>query len=366
MSLQNLITSCYLSKNNPQLSLRQKTWKFFPVPPSLKPDFTLFLLNDQLICLQNLQVDKPKINIYNSFANDWQVENIILPAKCSFVAHVDSEINHHLFFGRHFRSGVFKSVVVNFFFLNGVIKTSYSSESVHFPAQPLFCLKDKDFIYVIDKSQSQCPKRHFKYNLSVTSKLKLQQWNTNSCLLSKLAQTVFTKTINDSCISNFITDEFFKPFCLNYYYKLAELLSIKTESLNLNLISRVPEIRSLKINLPDFECQLTQKLESFFPFEEPTITTLSNGLILITGGQSQPACIGNPNCSLLKLSSKFDRETPIRPLEKEKIGSMLVINKKKKKTKEGFSAPDKSVSKNFLDIVDYLLQPCTPVVKIFK
>jgi hypothetical protein len=299
-------------------------------------------------------------HVFNDFDQKWEPSASFFPEKVNFHSNFAINYNSHVLMGRHYHMKTWKPINV-FISLNGsVIQTSYTTKSTFSPSLSVIFAKSKNSIFFINKRALDQPNKHFQMDFDCNNKLSLKRFHVN-CLLLPILQSADCLCLNESSLITSSLPCLFSSFSTIDYFKIQNILKKKDFS-RIKMISSTPSQRSIQISLPNPNFQLTPNLNELFNFSNSTVITLSNGLIFISGGHQKSSFKAINNCCLLKVSSVHDRK-PHTFLKKNKVPSMLLISKNNLATVENMTSSSNSPEwMEFQKIVDFLLDPSTPVV----
>lgn len=351
--------------HNPQINLNVDIFEHLPCPNM--PDsteFLLFLLNNRLV----LMIKKPSKTllpqIFNDFDLKWESSQSFFPEKVHFHSTFSINYNSHVLVGRHYIMKTWKPINIFISLSNSVIQTSYTTKSIFSPAFSVIIAKSKNSIFLVNKRFLEQADKHFQMDFDSNSKLSLKRYHVNAHLLNTIQSTTCF-CLNESFLMSTSLPCLFSSYSTKNYLKIQRVLKTFRWS-KIKMISSNNSQRSIQISLPKPRFQLTENLNELFNFTNSTIITLSNGLIFISGGHQKSSFKAINNCCLLKVSSIHDRKPQDMSLSNKKVPSMLLISKNNLATVENMTSPSNNPEwMEFYKIVDFLLDPSTPVVCIY-
>jgi hypothetical protein len=300
--------------------------------------------------------------LFNEFDQKWEPVVSFFPQKVEFHSHFAINYNNHVLMGRHHINKIWKPINVFLTLNESKIQTQYTTRSIFSPLSSVLVAKSKNSIYLVNRRTLAQGDKHYRIDFDPNIKLSLKRWHANSHVLGIFESSDVTFTINDSSLPTDSFSSLFSPFNLGNYLKIQNIFK-KKEFNKIKMISTVNSQRSIQITLPTNKIQLNENLDELFNFNNSNMITLSNGLIFISGGHQKSSFKAINNCCLLKVSSAHDRKPQSIYSNPKKVPSMLLISKNNLATVENMTTSSKSPEwMEFVKIVDFLLDPSTPVV----
>ena len=366
ISLKALLSSCYISKENPELTLSGPLWRPFPCPSLGSKNFFLFTISDKLILIPSSPNSDDLVQVYTAFNNHWESQTVKFPKDCTFHSMFKVRFNEYVFLGRIIQSSSLQPFSITISLSGNKVESSFSTKSIFSPLKVSFCLRYLDSIYLVSENKLNNPSAHFKLDLQEDSCSKLYQWTANRCLLELISTNKLSSiALNETNFSRDCLPDIFSEFLISDYDKISNLLGdTNPKKFNtLNFVNLKNNQKSIQMDLFNHSFKNINSLEDFYPFLNPTIISLSNGLTFISGGYQKNSFIATNKICLLKLTSEHDR--PTKNHKEKEIPAMLFISKDNLASVENLTnIKPTNKCESFPDIIDFLLNPKTQAVTI--
>lgn len=304
--------------------------------------------------------------IFDEFGQNWESVKCFLPDNIHFHSHFPINYNQHVLMGRHFIMKTWKSINVFISWTDGTFQTTYSTRSIYSPSQTQVLIKARNSVYLVNKQRSSQPDKHYRIDFHKNKQLSLNHWHVSKPLLSTLASDPSCVSLNNSSLFQKGLPSLFCSFSMTEYFKIKSLLQTPKFD-TIRMISSQKDKKSLEIGLPHMAVKMNPNIDDLFNFSDPTMITLSNGLVFISGGHQKSSYKAVNNCCILKVSSQFDRNvTHLMSTKPKEVPSMLILSTDNVATVENLTNPSEAPKwMKFSQIVDFLLSKETPVVRCF-